>query len=168
MNKGFTLIELLVVVLIIGILAAIALPQYTKAVERSRMAEAVQKLGDLATAQSIFYMQNNDFAEGVSGADATKKYLNNGDITFAVAEFPLEKTTGKQWHFIFHNSSNWVAMGAVRDGGMYDGGTVAIRVDASGEITKACVTDSTPAGFCSVAKTMGFGNGSAEEAFIYH
>lgn len=52
-NKGFTLIELLVVVVIIGILAAIAIPLYTNSMQRARRADAKTALEQLRAAQEM-------------------------------------------------------------------------------------------------------------------
>ncbi|WP_424245556.1 prepilin-type N-terminal cleavage/methylation domain-containing protein [Elusimicrobium posterum] len=83
-KSGFTLIELLVVVLIIGILAAIALPQYTKAVEKSRSAEALTNISSMEKALERFILQEGGIPSNVSFEDL--------DLTFGTASTGLYTT----------------------------------------------------------------------------
>ena len=70
-RKGFTLIELLVVVLIIGILAAIALPQYQVAVLKTRYTQLMVLADALRRAEDAYYLANGKYALSINDLDIT-------------------------------------------------------------------------------------------------
>ena len=68
-NAGFTLVELLVVVLIIGVLTAIAVPQYEKTVEKARTAEALTAIRTIIQAEKSYYLANGSYAKKFDDLD---------------------------------------------------------------------------------------------------
>jgi len=92
--KGFTLLEMLVVVIIIGILVAIALPQYTTTIEKARSAEAASNIGSIRTAMDRHWYQNSEDADARTTLDIDDLDIDNpNDVTNAKYIYSIESNT---------------------------------------------------------------------------
>lgn len=69
-KQGFTLVELLVVVIIVGILASVALPQFKSMTLRARATEAQNIVGAILTAELLYYQEQTKFVKDATDARA--------------------------------------------------------------------------------------------------
>ncbi len=82
-TKGFTLIELLIVVVIIGILAAIAIPKFANTKEKAYIASMKSDLRNLVTAQEAYFSDNNSTYAGSIAAMGTN-YKGSTGVTVTI------------------------------------------------------------------------------------
>ena len=117
-KQAFTLIELLVVVLIIGILAAVAVPQYEKAVEKARAVNMISLLKPIYQAAQVYYLNNGTVPSSIDELDVAlsakqkQKYLCDNVYACANEDFGLQ---------LYEASNNVKGVLAVKTAGKYRG-----------------------------------------------
>ena len=160
-QSGFTLIELLVVVLIIGILAAVALPQYQKAVEKSKIAQALPLLKSVGQAAQSYYLATGNIPTSFDQLEVDipageSINLNSGSIqNIFCGTGMVAQAISKDWGIAIVPSSNKNAIFVFRLTGDYSylgskPGVIGFKIKEGDEI---------PAGFVGC---IGGGSGTTE------
>lgn len=87
-HKGFTMIEMMVVVVIVGILAAIAIPLYGNYIKNSRVTEATSRIGEIVTSSKAWAQENQDASGNPiwpSGAGGIVTLSPTQNFTYAIS-----------------------------------------------------------------------------------
>lgn len=163
MKQAFTLIELLVVVLIIGILSAIALPQYEKSVEKSRMSEALLNISALERAIDVYLLANGYPSSGSEIFIGTSS--NNAldiDITQSMTCNLMDECSNKYFNYAAYCNSSICAIHVCRDieqiGRCEDASYQldSIKQKGSSTWTKQCQYNAGKESLCKGLEPLGF------------
>ncbi len=117
-NDGFTLLELLIVVIIVGILAAVAIPQFTNATDRSREAEGRAVIDSLMTAETAYYQERGTFTTVTSDLLATVPTMKNWANTALLQSAGTLVTVTMNGATATHNHTTHVLRGVLTDAGV--------------------------------------------------
>ena len=156
---GFTLIELLVVVLIIGILASVALPQYEKAVAKSRYTQLITAGKTLKDAMETYYMANGNYPEFWNQLDVEYSGCTEGTGRYMLwcDKFAVDMFAGPTVNLVFYDTHGVANKGRGQSPNAWSPhspATYSIWLDHSDSPGKtAC--ESRISGLC---KSMGFAN----------
>jgi len=118
-KKGFTLIELMTVVIIVGVLAAVAVPLYRAQVKKAIASEGAALVGSVRSAQRIYYAENDSYTDDMDDLNLESfdnKYFDVGDVT-------LTDVT----------ATTFTATAAGREDSAADG--ISVSIDEVGDIT---------------------------------
>ena len=96
-RKGFTLIELLIVVVIIGILAAIAIPKFANTKEKAVLASMKSDLRNLVTAQEAFFSDNRPTLSGVNATQTANQVAFVPSAGNVIPAFTTSRQAGRAY-----------------------------------------------------------------------
>ena len=119
-KKGFTLVEIMIVVVIIGILTAVAYPNYRDFAARAKRVEATAALLKIATNQERFYLQNNSYT-----TDMTALGFNADPFISDSSSYSIEITAA--------DPSDFTAVATYRFGGREADKCGAFQIDGTGK-----------------------------------